>query len=480
MNTPRCTVRIAQSHFDELHSHLFPGDHDEHGAVIEAGLSSISGRLNLLVRSIHYPVEGIDWVPGNRGYRMIKASYVRSRIRECRDERLVYLAVHNHGGDRSVAFSSTDIETHERGFPALLDIARGMPVGSLVFAKDAVAGDIWLPDRTRLELDHLVVVGPQRKILLPHPAKAARASDMRFDRQVRIFGDEGQAALSSVRVGIVGLGGVGMLLAQWLGHLGVGSFVLIDHDRIDETNLPRLPGANDIHAMSWLRSERRPEWLRQFGARLARRKVDHAERLIKAANSKANVRKIFGFFENEFAVHQAVDCDYLFLAADMHRARRLFNAVCHQYLIPGVQLGSRVRSDPVSGAVLDISTVVRPVFPDSGCLICNGAVSTKRLHEESISDSMRQRQKYTDEPDLAAPSVMMLNAQCASQAGNDFLMHITGLTAETAFNGYVRTSPRLRKTKLITPRMAHDCLDCSSTADGRYARGDHFDLPLLG
>lgn len=37
-------------------------------------------------------------------------------------------------------------------------------------------------------------------------------------------------------------------------------------------------------------------------------------------------------------------CDYLFLAADSMRARLVFNALVHQYLIPGVQLGSKIRT----------------------------------------------------------------------------------------------------------------------------------------
>ena len=40
-----------------------------------------------------------------------------------------------------------------------------------------------------------------------------------------------------------------------------------------------------------------------------------------------------------------MDCDYLFLAADTMRARLLFNAIVHQYLVPGVQVGAKVHED---------------------------------------------------------------------------------------------------------------------------------------
>ena len=48
----------------------------------------------------------------------------------------------------------------------------------------------------------------------------------------RLFGDAGQAILREAKVGIIGLGGVGMLLAEYLGRLGVGHFVLIEPERV--------------------------------------------------------------------------------------------------------------------------------------------------------------------------------------------------------------------------------------------------------
>ena len=43
-------------------------------------------------------------------------------------------------------FSTVDMDSHERGYPALLDIGKGVPVGALVFGRRAVAADIWMPD----------------------------------------------------------------------------------------------------------------------------------------------------------------------------------------------------------------------------------------------------------------------------------------------------------------------------------------------
>ena len=476
--TGDCSLRLPQSLFDELHRHLFPGDGDEHGAVIEAGVANIDGRCVLLARRLHKAQDGVDWVPGKRGYRMLPAAYVTQRIRACRTEGLAYLAVHNHGGRGSVNFSDIDLATHERGFPALLDIMQGVPVGALVFADDAVAGDIWTQNG-RAPLHDAIVVGPTRRRLTPSSLGASSSTDTRFDRQVRLFGANGQSLLAASRVAIIGLGGVGILLVEYLGRLGVGQFVLIDPDRLTPTNLPRMVHATEWDAMTWLARDGRPTWMQRLGYRLATPKVRLAQRIIRRANPQAITRPFVSEFEDVAAVEAVKGCDYIFLAADSHRARLLFNALTHQYLIPGVQLGSRIQSNAETGTVEHVHTVVRWVLPDGGCLACNQAINPARLQEESISGVMRRRQKYTDEPEVAAPSVITLNAVAASQAANDFLFYITGLASPEAFAGYIRSHPLQRRQEMLTPRRGSDCLDCGPASESRLARGDGVPLPLI-
>lgn len=175
----------------QLDAHLFPGDCDEHGAVILAGVAETAHEVRLLAREVHVAKDGRDYVEGHRSYRMLRAEFITHQVLQARDERLVYLAVHNHGGVDEVAFSADDLRSHERGYPALLQIVDGTPVGALVFAKNSVAGDIWRPDGSRASLERAVVVGPCRKILTPSPDSRSPRTDPRYDRQVRLFGAEG-------------------------------------------------------------------------------------------------------------------------------------------------------------------------------------------------------------------------------------------------------------------------------------------------
>ena len=470
-------ILVPEGIYSDIHAHLFRGDDDEHGAVMLAGISETDHDVRLLARELHLARDGHDYVPGVRGYRMLRSMFVRDRILSARDGRLAYLAVHNHRGIRSVAFSDDDLRSHERGYPALLDVARGMPVGALVFAEQAIAGDIWVSEHRRVALDSATIVGRRRRLLTPEPRSISPRIDPRYDRQSRLFGDRGQHLLGESRVAIVGLGGAGSLLAELLGRLGVGHMVLIDPERAEVTNLPRLVAASRYDACSWLLAPNRPRWLQSVGRLLARRKVALARRNILRANPEGRVEAFaVDFLERQIA-NLLRDCDYIFLAADSMRARLLFNAIVHQYLIPGVQVGAKIVIDKESGAVHNVYAVARPVTPDSGCLWCNGLVNPTKLQNESVSDKDRDGWGYVDDEDVAAPSVMPLNALATAQAANDFLFYMTGLAAENSSQDYVRFQPISQRIFWDKPRKDPACIECGRSSRSRFARGDTVRLP---
>jgi len=63
----------------------------------------------------------------------------------------------------------------------------------------------------------------------------------RYDRQIMIaeIGEEGQEKLKRARVFIAGTGGLGSSAAIYLTAAGVGKICVVDHDRVELTNLNR-------------------------------------------------------------------------------------------------------------------------------------------------------------------------------------------------------------------------------------------------
>jgi molybdopterin/thiamine biosynthesis adenylyltransferase/rhodanese-related sulfurtransferase len=101
----------------------------------------------------------------------------------------------------------------------------------------------------------------------------APAPGSRYARQVLIpeVGPEGQLRLGAARVVVVGAGGLGSPVALYLAAAGVGTIGLIDDDAVEESNLQRqvLHRTEDI----------------------GRRKVDSAERTLRALNPETAVVK---------------------------------------------------------------------------------------------------------------------------------------------------------------------------------------------
>ena len=462
-------LTIPEGMYAALQRHLFPGDGDEHGAVILAGTCRSDRGLRLVAKELHLARDGVDYVPGKRGYRMLKAEFIQGRIVRARDRRLAYLAIHNHGGTNAVAFSGDDMASHERGYPALLDIARGMPVGALVFARNAVAGDLWFPGRRRAPLAEAAIIGHRRRLLFPAPRKKTATPGM-YDRQSRLFGDAGQELLRRTRVGIVGLGGAGSILAELLGRLGVGEFILADPQRADETNLPRLIAARRCDGAL-------PFWVPQaLGERLLTPKVRMAARNIRRANRRARVRPIAKDFLDASVAANFKDCDFLFLAADTMGARLLFNAIVHQYGITGIQVGAKI---PVAadGTVGNVFCVSRIITPERGCLWCNGLISASRLQDEAVPAAAKQGYAYVDDPDVVAPSVVTLNAVACAHAADDFLFHMTGLQHNDAETGWFRWNSRRAVAGYDRPRRDAACDDCSRAANSRWGMADYGTLP---
>lgn len=470
------SLTLTDQQFIEIQNHLFPGDNDEHGLVIAAGIAETSRGTRLLARDIFFAQDGNEYVPGKRGYRALTAEFVAEKSSFCGDQNLCYLAVHCHGGSGQVDFSADDLASHERGYPALLDITRGGPVGALVFAKNAVAGDIWT-QKGRYKLDYVTILGSRIRKIYPKASRTSHYSDLKYDRNVRLIGDIGQGILSNLKVGIVGLGGGGSLINEWLSRLGVGHIVAVDFDRVDLTNIPRIVGATERDALALLiRSNN--SWLKYLGKSFAKHKVFIAKRIAKLANPKIRYEAIVGNIVDKSIAHQLIDVDFLFLATDSIQSRLVFNAIVHQYLIPGAQIGVKVLTS-TERQVDQIQVASRLVMPFSGggCLSCNNLIPAARLASEGLSQKERLTQRYIDDDEIAEPNVITLNAISAARVANDFMMLFTGLFKEEVNLSHLMEFAEKRESFTVGHQIDDLCLDCSNGYSSRLARGSRFHLP---
>ena len=419
--TSHVSLRLPHHLMIRLNSHLFSGnDNEEHGAVIGAYTLKTNRGIRLLGRQLFLAKDGVDYILNEKGYWTLTPSFVRKCALECADKKLAYLAVHNHPGEKSVKFSEIDRASHHYGYPALLDILDGPPVGGLVFTRKAAAGDIWLSKEIQVELDHILIVSTAQVILHPSPPSSP-SSNSKYNRQVRIFGDRGQDILSKQKVGIVGVGGAGSLINEYLARLGVGHLVVIDNDRLESTNFPRIVGSRQTDL--WPRGLK--VWLYRLllkGRSERMLKVEIAKRVALEANPNIRFEAINGDVYDDTCMRHLTDCDAIFLSADTMKARHAVNTICHQYLIPVWQVGAKIQSNE-DGKIIDIFSVVRRLIPRESCLKCNDLIFPDQLALETSSQAVRDAHSYVEE--IVNPSVITLNAVSASHAVNEYLFAAT-------------------------------------------------------
>lgn len=430
------SLTLTADQWRTLSRHFFE-DGDEHGAVILADLADGLRGPRLLGRELILAVDGVDYVPGHRGYRALTAEFVRNAAVRARERGLAYIAVHNHFSAASVDFSPTDLASHERGYPALRRIT-GQIVAGLVLTQQAAAGDLWLPDGSRSDLAELVVPTGNLLRMRPGPATPAAAGSV-YDRQARLFGDLGQEILGRMRVAVVGLGGVGSLITESLGRLGVGGLVLIDDELVEESNLPRLVAAELCD--------------------VGQPKTELAARNAKRANPGVQLTLVPKRVEHPSARSELERCDWIFLAADGHAARHWVNAAVHEYLIPATQVGVKI---PIGedGAVGQIHAVNRFLVPGRGCLWCNGLIDPTELAIDMHPETERRAAQYV--PGVPAPSVIALNGLVAMEAVNHFMLCATGLHYDLDDTASAIYLPRRRRRAPQRLRQDPICPWCSA------------------
>lgn len=265
-----------------------------------------------------------------------------------------------------------------------------------------------------------------------------------LDRQ-SFLGPDSEAILESRIVGIVGVGGGGSHVAQQLAHAGIGSFVLVDPDRIEDTNLNRLIGG------------------RWADLKKATYKVEIARRQILGIRPGAQVLALPQVWQS--AGDALKRCDIIVGGLDSVRAKDELDAFCRRYLISYIDMGMDVHGETghhlISGQVVLSS-------PGTPCLRCLHIVT-----EESLS---REAAKYGAAG--GKPQVVWPNGVLASTAVSLVMQLLTPWHANTQDGVYLEYDGN---TGVLTPsyRYKHAAMrDCPHYPPAE--RGDpSFDVRCL-
>lgn len=262
----------------------------------------------------------------------------------------------------------------------------------------------------------------------------------RFARQILAFGKEGQRKIESAPIGIVGLGGIGSQIAQGLAYLGVTSFVLIDHDFVDHTNLNRLIGASPGDAET--------EVL----------KVTVAEEHIRKINPKATVQTIAKSMRSMEAFETLIYCPIVFGCVDNDSTRLILTELTAAYELILIDSATEIFTE--DGNISEFGGRVVVARPGDFCLVCSNQIDMEVAKQELETTETRELRKahgYGLNNKSEAPSVVSLNGIIANIAITEFLVMVTGIREPCRYLVYhgLRGNVNIRDDK-----RKSDCYTC--------------------
>lgn len=234
-----------------------------------------------------------------------------------------------------------------------------------------------------------------------------------YDRQVRAFGDDGQALLSRLRVAVVGAGGTGSAVCEQLIRLGVGTIVVIDDDTVndDGSNVTRIWGS------------------RMEDVGMA--KVDIVVRAGAAVGFGTEIVAIKGTINDEATARELRHCDVVFGCTDDNRGRVTLSRLAYRYLVPVIDMG--VQIDSIDGQLRSIDGRITVVAPGTACLDCRGRIDWAALQSELLPDTERSElvaEGYAIGLGERDPAVIAYTTSVAAFAVAELIQRLFGLDDE--------------------------------------------------
>lgn len=464
----RYELRISRPHYHALMEHLFPsGNVMEQGAYLMAGRIDLPERIIFLVRDVVLATSGLLSHQSSGGLEFAP-EFVSLVLKRARRERWSTFDVHTHPfSDKGVCFSGID----DHWQPQLIQRASarvpGLEHGGLVFGREAFQGRLLSPSGNLHPIASITIVEPGLPRITGTGASETDgkdALDQVHHRQILALGEEGQRKLQRLKVGVVGVGGIGSHVVQQMAHLGVRGFVLVDNDRLEETNLSRVVGS--------YRSD-----LRELPA-----KVSVMEKMISLIAPGASVQAIASPVESQEALEALKDVDVIVCGTDNLASRGILNAFAYQYMVPLIDTGFEVEVDD-RGTIRNVTGRVAVLMPDSPCLRCQEIVTPENVQAELHEAEQRG---YVRGEQVPSPSVISFNGVVASLAVNELLHLVTRFAGDRkpsqwlAYNGLKEW---LREVVTASGKRCPTCLRFSARGDNANPRdwleGEHQGDPTI-
>jgi hypothetical protein len=437
----------------DLRGHLLREDGQEDLCFAIWRPSSSDLRTTALIDQVVLPRSGERHVHGTASFET--AYFLRAaEVARAAGGGLAFL--HSHpGGTGWQGMSAPDRKTEERHAPRAKAIT-GLPLVGLTMAGDGkLSARFW--DReskskyARRDCESVRITGLRLEACW-HPQLRPKPPTTEHQvRTVSAWGDDVQADIARLRVGVIGAGSVGAMVAESLARSGVQDITLIDFDTVEIRNLDRL-----IHAS-------------ELDARLARSKVESLARALKltATAAESSIQPLeFSVVEDE-GFRAALDCDVLFSCVDRPWPRFALNYLAFAHLIPVVYAGIRIVTTR-SGRLRIASWRAHVATPGRRCLECLGQyrradVTTER---DGLLDDPEYIKRLPDDHSLVQRQNVFAFSQAASALAVEQFLRMVVAPGNLPDVGAQRHQFKLGTTDLDVAGCEQHCIFAKTIGSG--------------
>lgn len=403
------SAAVSTETSEVLEGHLLRADGQEDLCFALWHPSQGRDREAALVSDLVLPRPGERHLHGNASF---ETDYFLRAVEAARAVGAGLALLHSHPAGRGWQGMSVPDTQTERRFAPRAFAGTGRPLVGLTMAGDgALSARFW--ERAgrgtyeRADCENVRRCGGPLQVtwndaLVPPPP----VSESQI-RTVSAWGPDVQADLARLRIGVVGTGSVGAIIAETLARTGVQRLRLIDFDSVEVLNLDRL-----LHATP-------------LDVRLARSKVEVARNgILRAATGHdATVEALELSVVEEAGFRVALDCDVLFSCVDRPWPRAALNYIAMAHLIPVIDVGIGIRRMP-NGRMRSARWRAHVVAPGRRCLECIGQFDSGQvpLERDGSLDDPRYIEQLPDEHPLRArQNVFAFSQAAAALAEEQFL-----------------------------------------------------------
>ena len=365
------TEAVHRQACDHLLRHVRGGHRQEEVCFALWRPATGASRRSAIVFELVLPTAGERLLHGNASF---EPGYLTRAVRLACARGAGLAFMHNHLSGGWQDMSEPDV-TAERDRIAPPARASGLPLVGLTLATDgAWSARFWTRDGTgfrRSWCSKVRVVGRRQRLTFNDALMPPLGRRTALRRTIDTWGEARQQDIARLRVGVVGVGSVGCMVAETLARMGIGNLVLVDPDRVEAHNLDRLLYAGE--------------------ADIGEYKVDLAVRNLQrgATAERFHVEAHARPIQHATAYRAMLDCDLVFSAVDRPLPKDLLNRIAYAHCIPVISGGVHIDNKP-SGELANALWSVTVVGPQRRCLRCDGQYTT--------SDVVMERDGSLDDP----------------------------------------------------------------------------------